>query len=82
MNFSANPKLFVESDLAGKYGRELKLSIEIFIMEFAFLLTGQKLDYSWTRDNLKEEAVQFFREYRKKLTEIQKCNINEQNKDI
>ena len=27
---------------------------EIFIMEFAFLLTGQKLDYSWTRDNLKE----------------------------
>lgn len=82
MNFSANPKLFVESDLAGKYGRELKLSIEIFIMEFAFLLTGQKLDYSWTRDNLKEEAVQFFRDYRKQLTEIQNGNINEQNKDI
>lgn len=82
MNFTANPHLFVVSDLAGNYGRDLKVSIELFIIEFAHILTGQNFESSGNDETLKEEAVQFFRDYRKKLSEIQEGNINENNMEI
>ena len=82
MKFTANPRLFVVSDLAGNYGRELKLSIELFIIEFAHILTGSTINFSGNDETIKDEAVQFFRNYRKQLSEIQNGNICEDNKDI
>jgi len=82
MKFSANPKLFVLSDLAGNYGRSLKMSIELFIMEFAHILTGQAITFSGNDETIKDEAVQYFRNYRKQLSEIQNGNITEENKSI
>ena len=82
MKFSANPKLFVVSDLSGNYGRNLKMSIELFIMEFAHILTGSTINFSGNDETIKDEAVQFFRNYRKQLSEIQNGNITEENKSI
>jgi hypothetical protein len=82
MKFSANPKLFVVSDLSGNYGRNLKMSIELFIMEFAHILTGQSINFSGNDETIKDEAVQYFRNYRKQLSEIQNGNITEENKEI
>ena len=81
MKFTANPRLFVVSDLAGNYGRELKMSIELLIVEFAHILTGKGIDFSSDEEKLKEEAVQYFRDYRKKMSEIQEGNINDNNRE-
>lgn len=82
MNFTANPRLFVLSDLAGNYGRNLKMCIELFIIEFSHILTGQVFESSGNDETLKDEAVQYFRDYRKKLSEIQIGNINVDNERI
>ena len=82
MKFTANPRLFVVSDLAGNYGRDLKMSIELFIIEFAHILTGMPIHFSGNDETIKDEAVQFFRNYRKQLSEIQNGNITEDNKEI
>lgn len=79
MNFTNNPKLFLVSDLAGKYGRELKVSIELFISEFAYILTGNSINLTSNEEALREETVNYFRNYRKQLSEIQNGNINENN---
>lgn len=82
MKFTNNPRLFVVSDLAGNYGRNLKMSIELFIIEFAHILTGRAVVFSGNEETIKDEAVQYFRNYRKQLNEIQNGNITEENKDI
>lgn len=82
MNFTNNPKLFFISDLAGNYGRELKISIELFITEFTYILTGETFDFSSKSENIKEEAVNYFRNYRKKLSDILDGNINDENFQI
>ena len=82
MKFTNNPRLFVVSDLAGNYGRELKMSIELFIIEFAHILTGSSIEFSGNDETIKDEAVQFFRNYRKQLSEIQNGNINSENESI
>lgn len=82
MNFTNNPKLFFISDLAGNYGRELKVSVELFITEFSYILTGETFDFSGKRENIKEEAGNFFRAYRKKLSDILNGVINDENRQI
>lgn len=82
MKFTANPRLFVVSDLAGNYGRNLKMSIELFIIEFAHILTGSTIEFSGNEETIKEEAVQFFRTFRKQLSDIQNGIITEENKNI
>ena len=82
MNFVANPKLYVVSDLAGEYGREIKMSIELFLIEIAHILTGNGIVFSGNYETIKAEASQYFRNYRKQLSEIQSGNINESNQSI
>lgn len=82
MNFTRNPKLFVVSDLAGNYGRELKISSDLFLMEFAHILTGTTMDFVDDKAMMKDNAVQFFRKYRKQLSDVQKGIVTEENKKL
>ena len=82
MNFLRNPRLFVVSDLAGNYGRDLKFSIELFLIEFSYILTGTHYMVGDNPDTLKDETVQYFRNYRKQLNEIQNGNITDENREI
>lgn len=80
MSFIRNPKLYFVSDLAGDYGRDLKMSLDLFITEISYILTGEPFILSGNKETLREETLNYFRNYRKQINEIQNGNINSDNK--
>lgn len=82
MSFTQNPKLFFISDLSGNYGRDLKISIDLFLTEFAYILTGENTMFYGDAAKIKDEAVNYFRAYRNKLSNIINGNITDENISI
>lgn len=71
INFTSNPRLFLVSDLAGNYGRDLKVWITTFITDLCNNLTNDCPDLSLDVLEMKEQVRTYLKNFRQNITLIQ-----------
>lgn len=71
-----NPPLYLVSDVAGEYGRNLKASLSMLINNFAQEIIGVSLEASEDIDELKEQVRTLSRQYRKEIAAIERGEVD------